>query len=76
MKPILATSAFCGPCKMVKEYIQKNNIDIEIKSMEDDLAFFKEQNIKSVPILVTDRIHYSGAERIIKYFKDNQSVNN
>jgi len=56
---------------MVKEYIKKNNLDIDIKTMEDDLEFFKEKNIKSVPVLIIEGATYSGAERIINYFKQN-----
>lgn len=72
MKHTLATSAFCGPCKMVKEYIEKNNLDIEVKTMEDNIEFFQENNVKSVPTLLVEGVRYSGAEQIIKYFQISQ----
>jgi hypothetical protein len=54
-KLVLATANFCGPCKVLKSRIEKEGLSdkIELKIMEDDPAFFKDMNIKSVPQLLT-----------------------
>ena len=48
----LATATWCGPCKMLKSRLLKEEIDIELKDADDHRAFFKNYNIKSVPRLV------------------------
>ena len=65
MKLTLATSDFCGPCKMIKQYAKDNNISLEIKDMMDDSAFFKDNDIKSVPTLLVEAP--SGIQRYIGF---------
>ena len=48
---ILATSKFCGPCKLLKSEFEKKGIDIEYKDSIEDVNFFIENKIKSVPTL-------------------------
>jgi hypothetical protein len=56
MKLILASAGWCGPCKIIKSrLVAENLIDkVEIKDADVDshVAFFKANNIKSVPRLV------------------------
>jgi|DEB0MinimDraft_12_1074336.scaffolds.fasta_scaffold00067_3 glutaredoxin len=68
---ILATSKFCGPCKLLKSEFEKKGIDIEYKDSIEDVNFFIENKIKSVPTLVLingDKI--IGAEAIMKSLKE------
>lgn len=51
-KLILASAGFCGPCKMLKSKIDAEGLKVEIKQMEDELEFFKQHNIKTVPRLL------------------------
>jgi glutaredoxin-related protein len=70
--PILATSKFCGPCKILKSEFEKQGINIEYKDSVADVNFFIENKIKSVPTLVLvngDKI--VGAEAIMASLKEN-----
>jgi uncharacterized protein Yka (UPF0111/DUF47 family) len=53
-KLILATANFCGPCRVLKSRIEKEGLSdrVEIKIMEDEIDFFRENVIKSVPQLL------------------------
>ena len=51
-KLILASASFCGPCQMLKTQIAAESLTVEIKNMEDDINFFREHDIKSVPRLL------------------------
>lgn len=66
-KLILATSEFCGPCKTIKQYIKDKSFDVEIKDMEQDFSFFKEYNIRAVPVLIHGTERYSGTTNIIEF---------
>jgi hypothetical protein len=71
--PILATSKFCGPCKLLKVEFEKQGINIEYKDSVEDVTFFIENKIKSVPTLVMpngDKI--TGAEAIMTSLKEKQ----
>jgi len=76
MKLILASAGWCGPCQVVKARLKADNLTdkVEVKDADVDIAFFKENNIKSVPRLlvmeeekVVDIIQ--GTEDIIKRIK-------
>lgn len=51
-KLILASAGFCGPCKLLKAQIDAENLNVEIKQMEDETEFFKQHSIKTVPQLL------------------------
>jgi predicted thioredoxin/glutaredoxin len=79
MKLILASASWCGPCQVVKAQLKADNLTdkVEVKDADVDIAFFKENNIKSVPRLlvmeeekVVDIIQ--GTEDIIKRIKQDQ----
>jgi len=74
-KLILASAGFCGPCKVLKSRIAKEDLKVEIKQMEDEIDFFKLHNIKSVPCLLVfngDELinKISGSDDIIKEIKN------
>ena len=57
MKYVLASATWCGPCQVVKSRLKSENLidSVEIKDADVDIAFFRENNIKSVPrLLVMD----------------------
>lgn len=62
----LATSEFCGPCKIVKQYIADHKLDIAFINMEDNIEFFAKHDIKSVPVLLnSDGTRYSGMDMVL-----------
>ena len=75
-KLILATANFCGPCRVLKTRIEKENLShlIEIQILEDNPAFFKQYSIKSVPKLIVIRDEMvdiiAGSEDIIAEIKN------
>ncbi len=69
MKPILATSKFCGPCKLLKTHLDPNSY--EVRDMEADRAFFVQNDIRCVPTLVTESMKIVGFNKILAYFKEN-----
>jgi hypothetical protein len=69
MKPILATSTFCGPCKMLKDSLDPNSY--EVRDMEKDRDFFVENRIRSVPTLLVGERKITGAVEISAYFREN-----
>lgn len=73
MKISLATSKFCGPCQVIKAYIQENALEIELKELGADPEFFIKHDIKSVPTLVCDDVKTSGADAIMKILQDEKS---
>lgn len=56
MKKILATSKTCGPCHMLKSKLTKSAITVDTRSVDnlDDISWFREKNIKSVPVLIIE----------------------
>lgn len=68
-KLILATSEFCGPCKLIKKFIAENSLNVELKEMENDIEFFKEKKIKKVPTLVVGEENICGVDNIIEFLK-------
>ena len=76
MKYVLASATWCGPCQVVKSRLKSENLidSVEIKDADVDIAFFRENNIKSVPrLLVMDDTKVvdivQSAEDIIKRIK-------
>ena len=75
-KLILATANFCGPCRVLKTRIEKENLShlIEVQILEDNPDFFKQYSIKSVPklISISDGVVdiIDGSEDIIKEIKN------
>ena len=69
----LATSEFCGPCKMVKASLDSQKISYTLKNMSEDFLYFKERRIKSVPVLLdsSDAVIATGADAILRFFKTN-----
>jgi thiol-disulfide isomerase/thioredoxin len=74
-KLVLASASFCGPCKMLKSKIDAEGLTVEIKQMEDEIDFFKQHDIKSVPRLLVfkndellDTVR--GPDQIIQRIKD------
>jgi glutaredoxin len=66
MNKILATSKTCGPCHMLKSRLEKSSISVNIKSMNDpeNIAWFREKGIRSVPILIIEDDNGNELERI------------
>jgi hypothetical protein len=74
-KLILASASFCGPCQLLKSKIAADNLTVEIKNMEDEIEFFREHDIKTVPrllVLKGDELidTVSGLDQILQRIKD------
>jgi glutaredoxin len=56
MKKTLATSQICGPCHVLKNTLQKLNIEVETKDFinPENMSWFIKHGIKSVPRLVIE----------------------
>lgn len=84
MNLVLATSKFCGPCGMIKKYIDENSLDVKLIELGEDPDFFLRNEIKSVPTLVVIQdeticeksVHIKttigGADNIMKFLKDHE----
>jgi glutaredoxin len=78
MKKILATSATCGPCQMIKTQIEQLGISVETKNYSDsaNIPWFREKGVRSVPLLIIEDINgneverISGAEQILSKLKN------
>jgi glutaredoxin len=68
-KPILATSQFCGPCKLLKSQLDPNSY--EVRDMMEDRDFFVENGIRSVPMLIIGSVKITGTDQILGYFREN-----
>lgn len=54
---------------MVKKYLADNSINVGVINMEDDQAFFSDNSIKSVPVLLSsDGGRYAGVDAILGHF--------
>lgn len=75
-KYTVATSKTCGPCHMLKNKLEAQKIDVEIKDFSDpeNIEWFRKHNIKSVPRLVIedgDKVEIiQGVEDIINTLKN------
>jgi len=65
---ILATGEFCGPCKLLKEQLNKAGIEVEYKDSVKDVSFFMDNKIKTIPtLIVDDGSKIIGAGQILSY---------
>lgn len=76
MNKILCNNPWEGLCFMMKRALEKEKLEVETKSMADDLDFFVKHNIRTCPVLleldngkVVGRI--TGIEEIIKNLREN-----
>jgi glutaredoxin len=69
MKPILATSQYCGPCKLLKDRLDPNSY--EVRDMEENRDYFVENSIRSVPTLIIGSMKITGTDQILAYFREN-----
>lgn len=73
-KPILATSEFCGPCKILKTQLEQMGAIYELKDLSRDAGFFISNNIKGVPtLLCPDGTHLRTSAEILNYFKQHET---
>jgi len=74
-KLILASAKICGPCSLLKSKIAKENLQVEIKQMEDEIDFFKLHGIRNVPSLLIFRggqliDQIRGSDEILQHIKN------
>jgi len=62
---------------MIKKFLTKNNLSVRIVNMEDDMQFFADNDIKSVPVLLcSDSTRFAGAAAILSHFSQYEPSNN
>jgi len=71
---ILVSMTSCMPCKMVKQYIQENNIEgVEVINVEDHEDIVEKYNIRQTPSLILDDdTVLAGKDNIIEYFEGDE----
>lgn len=68
----LFTGKFCMPCKMLKTWLDQNNIEVEEVLAEEHMDEVEKFNIKQTPSLVLDdSTVIAGKDNIVEYFEDN-----
>lgn len=68
----LFTGKFCMPCKMLKTWLDQNNIEVEEVLAEEHMDEVEKFNIKQTPSLVLDDgTVIAGKDNIVEYFEDN-----
>lgn len=75
MKLVLATSAFCGPCHLLKRKLADEKLEVETIDMEQNTDKFREYDVRAVPrlIIIEDGIvtaRIQGIEDILKKIKE------
>lgn len=69
----IVTAAWCGPCKALKAQLKEKNIEVEFVDADEDRDFVTENNVKSVPTLVTgDGQLISGVDEIIEKLQEKE----
>jgi len=68
----LITMKGCIPCKMVKQYLEENNIQgVDILNVEDNEEIVEQYNIKQTPsMILDDGTVLAGKDNIIDYFDE------
>lgn len=65
----LFTGKYCMPCKMLKQWLNENNIKIEEVLADDNMEEVERLNIKQTPTLVLDdETIIAGKDNIEEYF--------
>lgn len=66
----LFTGKFCMPCKMLKQWLEENNIKVEEILADDNMDEVERLNIKQTPTLVlNDETIIAGKDNIEEYFE-------
>jgi hypothetical protein len=74
VKPTLATSEFCGPCKILKTQLEQYGADYDTRDLSRDAAYFIGNSIRSVPTLVCpDGTKLQSSAEILDYFKKHET---
>jgi hypothetical protein len=80
-KLVLASATWCGPCQGLKKRLESENIldRVELKDADVDIAFFKDNNVKSVPrlfIIEDDKVteFIQGVEEIYNRIKETSEL--
>ena len=68
----IVTTQYCGPCKALKATLKEKNIEVEFVDADEDRDYVLENNVKSVPTLVTDEGELiSGVDEIVEKLQNN-----
>lgn len=69
----LLTMPGCMPCKMVKQYLKENDIDVEIIDVTEHEDLVEQYNIKQTPSLILDDgTVLAGKDNIIDHFEEEE----
>lgn len=68
-KIVLFTKSGCMPCKMTKKYLEENEVDFEVRSLEDqnNLSAVKDLGYSTAPVTVFGEVaEINGISTILK----------
>lgn len=69
----LLTMPGCMPCKIVKQYFQDNNINVDIVDVTEHEELVEQYGIKQTPSLILDDdTVLAGKDNIIDHFEEEE----
>ena len=72
----LVTGKFCMPCKMLKQWLDKNNIKVDEVLSDDIMDEVDRLGIKQTPTLILDdETLIAGKDNIVEYFEEKEGLN-
>ena len=66
----LVSASWCGPCKLLKSQLQKENIEIDVIDVDQNMEYVQNLGIRAVPTLVVDDSELITND-IFKFLKEN-----
>lgn len=66
-KNILFTATWCNPCKQLKQWLEANNIEVELVDIDENPSLAKNHGVRGVPALLTTEGLKFGNENIRPY---------
>ena len=72
----LVTGKFCMPCKMLKQWLDDNNIKVDEVLSDDIMDEVDRLGIKQTPTLILDdETLIAGKDNIVEYFEEKEGLN-
>ncbi|MBR2240007.1 MAG: hypothetical protein IKO49_02120 [Bacilli bacterium] len=72
----LVTGKFCIPCKMLKQWLSENHIQVDEVLADDIIEDVERLGIKQTPTLILDdETLIAGKDDIVEYFEEKEGLN-
>lgn len=66
---VLITSTWCSSCPTVKQYVEKNDIQVKMLDADKDFDEVSKLRVRGLPTMLVGEDRYVGAEQIINYLE-------